>query len=73
MTKIRMVDSTCYDSWHLHFNSQLIEILSNISSVVKYRGAQNIGSNRLNVRQKKLYVITGSGRFHIIWRFCSLL
>jgi hypothetical protein len=64
-----MVDSTCYDNWHLHFNSQLIEILSNIGSVVEYRGVQNIGSNRLNIRRKKLYVVTGTGRWRIIWRF----
>lgn len=64
-----MIDSVCYGNWHLHFNSQLIEILSNVASVVEYRGVQNIGSNRSNINRKKLYVIKGTGRWSIISRF----
>lgn len=63
-----MVDSTCFDNWHLHFNSQLIEILSNIASIVEYRGVQNIG-NHQNIRHKKLYVVKGTKKSVIIWRF----
>lgn len=69
MIKIRMVDSTCFDNWHLQFNSQLIEILSNIAGVVKYRGVQQIGLNRLNIKRKKISVVTSTGRWGIIWRF----
>ena len=69
MVKIRMVDSTCFDNWHLHFNSQLIEILCNIAGIVEYRGVQNIGKNRLNIKRKKLFVVTNTGRFGIILRF----
>ncbi len=67
--KIRMVDSVCYDNWHLNFNSQLIEILTNVASSVEYRGAQKIGLNKLNVRSKNLYVIKGTGPWNIILRF----
>ena len=56
-----MVDSTCFDNWHLQFNSQLIVILSNLASVVEYRGAQDIGVNLPNVNHKKLFVIKGKG------------
>jgi len=73
MVKIRMVDSTCFGNWHLHFNSQLIEILSNIASVVEYRGAQNIGNSKLNIKRRKLFVITGSGKLRIILRFLFTL
>jgi len=68
-----MVDSTCFDNWHLHFNSQLIEILSNIAGAVEYRGVQHIGENRLNIKSKKLFVVTINGRWGIIWRFLLTL
>lgn len=68
-----MVDSVCYANWHLHFNSQLIEILSNIASVVEYRGVQNLGNNRQNIKRKKLYVVKGTGRWSIIARFVFTL
>lgn len=68
-----MVDSTCYDNWHLHFNSQLIEMLSNLASIVEYRGDQNIGNDRQNIRRKKLYVVKGTGRLRIIQRFLFTL
>lgn len=64
-----MVDSTCFDNWHLQFNSQLILMLSNLASVVEYRGAQEIGVNLPNVNHKKLFVIKGKGAFSIILRF----
>lgn len=64
-----MVDSTCFDNWHLQFNSQLILMLSNLASVVEYRGAQDIGVNLPNVNHKKLFVIKGKGPFSIIFRF----
>ena len=64
-----MVDSTCFDNWHLQFNSQLIVILSNLASVVEYRGAQDIGVNLPNVNHKKLFVIKGKGFLSIIFRF----
>ena len=73
MIKIRIIDSTCFDNWHLHFNSQLIEILSNIGEVVEYRGAQYIGYNKLNIKRKKLFVVTITGRWSIIWRFLFTL
>ena len=68
MIKMRMVDSICFGNWHLQFNSQLIEILSNIAQVVEYRGVQNIGENKLNINRKKLYVVTNKGRMGIILR-----
>jgi hypothetical protein len=64
-----MVDSVCFDNWHLQFNAQLIEILSNIADIVEYRGAQHIGENRPNIKRKKLFVVTSSGRWGIIWRY----
>ena len=69
MIKIRMVDSVCFDNWHLQFNAQLIEILSNIADIVEYRGVQHIGENRPNIKRKKLFVVTSSGRWGIIWRY----
>lgn len=73
MLKIRMIDSTCFDNWHLQFNSQLIEVLSNIAGVVEYRGVQNIGENRLNINRKKIFVVKSSGRRGIILRFLFTL
>ncbi len=64
-----MIDSICFGNWHLHFNSQLIVILSNIASVVEYRGAQNIGEGKPNVNRKKLVVINGTKRWVIPLRF----
>jgi hypothetical protein len=68
-----MVDSVCFNNWHLHFNSQLIEILSNIAEVAEYRGVQHIGKNRQNIKRKKLFVVTSTGRWGIIWRFLFTL
>jgi hypothetical protein len=68
-----MVDSACFNNWHLHFNSQLIEMLSNIAEVVEYRGVQHIGENRQNIKRKKLFVVTSSGRWGIILRFLFTL
>lgn len=53
----------------MHFNSQLIEIFSNMAEVVEYRGVQHIGENRQNIKRKKLFVVTCTGRWGIIWRF----
>jgi len=69
MIKIRMVDSVCFDNWHLQFNAQLIEILSNIADIVEYRGVQHIGENKPNIKRKKLIIVTSSGRWGIIWRY----
>lgn len=69
MIKIRMVDSTCFGNWHLHFNSQLLVILSNIASVVEYRGVQKIGEHESNIYKKKILVISRTGRWAIPFRF----
>jgi hypothetical protein len=69
MIKIRMIDSVCYANWHLQFNTKLLTILSNIAPVVEYRGGQNIGQNRPNIKRKKVYVVRGTTRWSGILRF----
>ena len=69
MLKIRMVDSVCFDNWHLQFNYQLVEILSNIADIVEYRGVQHIGENKPNIKRKELFVVTSSSRRGIIFRY----
>jgi hypothetical protein len=69
MIKFRMVDSVCFDNWHLRFNTQLLEVLAYTADLVEYRGAQKISINSSNVNFGKLFVIKRLDRWGVINRF----